>query len=209
MLRADISSAGIATGAEILRVLAAEYPEVAVHQVEMGVDRGLELIRRDRLDVVLGLAPPALDGVEAELIRREPVLLGMVDSHPWATRTDIPVRDLAGVPLLLPSTEAAGEWRRFVAEFCRAAGFGPTPWKHMTHGSVAAADALRSRGCVTPTTAWTEPPTDLVFVPLMDPVPVFAWSAMWRAGAGREPRIRAFRDSSRIAAQRGGWRSSV
>jgi DNA-binding transcriptional LysR family regulator len=204
-LRVDISSGGLATGAAILRVLSAEYPEIGIHQIEVGVARGLELIRQGRLDVVLGLAPETLLEIEAELVRREEVRVGLVADHPWASRAQIHVADLAEVPLLLPSAEAAGEWRTFVVTFCRQAGFEPQPWRHVTHGSVAAAEAVRTGGCVVPTTAWTDPPRDLVFLPLVEPAPVFSWSVMWRQGARSQPAVRAFRQSSRIAAQRGRW----
>lgn len=158
---------------------------------------------------MLRLAPDDLDGVEADLIRREPVVLGMVEGHPWASRTQVAVAELAEVALLMPSVESAGEWRDFVAGFCRTAGFDPTPWRHVTHGSVAAADALRTGECVVPTMAWTEPPVDVAFVPLVDPRPIFSWSAMWRSGGRRVPGIRAFRHSSRIAAESGGWLAPV
>jgi DNA-binding transcriptional LysR family regulator len=204
-VRIDLSSAGIATGAAIVRVLSSAFPAVTTHQVEVGVSRGLELVRRDRLDVVLGLAPERPDGIEAEQVRRERVLVGVVEGHPWAGRDEVPVRDLAGVPLLLPAPEAAGEWRAFVADFCRRAGFEPTVWRHVTHGSVAAAEAVRSGGCVVPTTAWTDPPADLVFVPLADPAPVFPWSLMWRRGAGDRPGVRAVRRSARLAGRRERW----
>lgn len=205
VLRLDISSGGIATGTAILRHLSAAHPEVAVHQIEVGVDRGVQLLRQGKLDVLLGLAPSELEGVEAELIRREPVLVGLLDTHPFAGRHHLTVGELAGVPLLLPSAEAAGEWSVFVTAFCRDAGFEPTAWRHITHGSAAAAEAVRTGRCAVPTMSWTDPPPDLVFVPLVDPVPVFSWSMMWPLGRRHQPTIRAFRRSARLVAARDGW----
>lgn len=207
VLRVDISSGGIDTGATILRQVTCEYPDLAVHQVEVGVSRGLQLLREGRLDIVLGSAPADLVGVQAERIRREPVVVGVAKDHRWAGRSRVAVRELAGVPMLLPSAESAGEWRAFVAAFCQEAGFEPTAWKHITHGSAAAADAVR-RGCVVPTMTWTDPPADLVFVPL-HPAPVFTWSVMWPAGQGRQAPIQAFRRSARRAGASAGWLSSA
>lgn len=205
VLRVDISSGGIATGTAILRHLSAAHPEVAVHQIEVGVGRGLQLLRQGKLDVLLGLAPADLEGVEAELVRRESVLVGVVDTHPFAGRHQLTVGDLADVPLLLPSAEAAGEWSDFVTAFCRDAGFEPTAWQHITHGSAAAAEAVRTGRCVVPTMAWTDPPPDLVFVPLVGPVPVFPWSMMWPLGRRHQPPILNFRRSARLVAARDGW----
>jgi DNA-binding transcriptional LysR family regulator len=200
-LRLDISSGGIATGATIVRRLRRTAPGVAVEQVEVGVARGLELLRAGDLDAVLGLVEHPPPGVAVHPVRREPVLAGMAARHPLAAREAVPVAALEGVGLLLPSDEAAGEWVAFVQAFCRDAGFAPRRFDGATHGSVSAAELLREGRCVTPTCAWTEPLAGLVFRPLVDPVPVMPWSLALRSGDERtEVRalLRSVRETIRI-----------
>lgn len=177
-LRMDVSSASLLTGARILRRLRHEHPDLSVQQVEDGVPRGLVALQEGRLDALFGLATHCPPEVPAELIHREPVLLGMAADHPLANLDAVPVAMLADVDLLLPSDDAAVEWVELVWQFCMQAGFTPRRWPGATHGSAAAADVLREKGCVTPTVAWADPPGDLVFRPLVQPSPVLAWSMM-------------------------------
>jgi DNA-binding transcriptional LysR family regulator len=177
-LRMDVSSAGLLTGALILRKLRRDWPNLPVHQVEEGVPRGLAALVQGRLDALFGLATHCPPEIRAEPVRREPVLLGMAAHHPLAGLAAVPVSALADMELLLPSDAAAVEWVEFVSGFCAEAGVTPRRWPGATHGSVAAAEILRETGCATPTVAWADPPDDLVFRPLVGPAPVLEWSMM-------------------------------
>jgi DNA-binding transcriptional LysR family regulator len=203
-LRVDISSGGIETGAAIVRRLRETRPEIAVHQVEVGVARGFELIRDGRLDVVLGLATRAPAELSVELLRREPVLLGVAEDHPLASLEEIPVAALADVELLLPSDESAAEWVEFVVDFCRQAGVTPRRWPGVTHGSVSAAEVVREARCVVPTNAWAEPPAGLAFRPL-DPAPVFPWSMVWRPDPSPSSEAEAFLTCAREVRDARSW----
>jgi hypothetical protein len=55
----------------------------------------------------------------------------------------------------------------FVRTFCAQAGVTARRWPGATHGQAARTELLRERVCVTPTAAWTDPPPDLVFRPLV------------------------------------------
>jgi DNA-binding transcriptional LysR family regulator len=203
-LRVDISSGGLETGALIVRRLRRTRPEVAIEQVEVGVRRGLELLRRRELDAVLGIVDDHDAGVRVELVRHEPVLVAMAADHPLAAHDDVPVTRLADVELLLPSQDAAAEWVGFVQELCRTAGFEPRRWSGVTHGSIAAAEVLREGACVSPTAAWTEPLDGLAFRPLVDPVPLLPWSLACRADDDR-PEVAALLRCARETAAEHDW----
>jgi DNA-binding transcriptional LysR family regulator len=206
-LRVDVSSAGLRTPAALLRRLRRDHPDLPVHQVENGVARGLVALREGRLDVLFGLATHCPPDIPAELVRPEPVLVGMAAGHPLARLPAVPVAKLADVELLLPSDDAAGEWVELVRGFCAQAGVTPRRWAGVTHGSVAAAEVLRDTGCLTPTTAWADPPTDLVFRPLVEPVPVLAWSMMTSPVAAGRPELDVFVRCVRAVAAGHGWLS--
>lgn len=180
-LRVDIASSGLQTGALILRRLRREQPGISVHQIEDGVPRGFGALREGRLDALFGLATHCPPDVCAEVIRREPVLVGMSADHALADLEAVPVSMLADVELLLPSDAAAVEWVEFVADFCHQAGVRPRRRPGATHGAAAHAEVLRDYDCVVPTAAWTDPPRDLVFRPLVEPAPILPWSMMTAA----------------------------
>jgi DNA-binding transcriptional LysR family regulator len=204
-LRVDISSSGIETGAAVLRRLRRVHPEIAVHQTEGGVARGLSALRAGALDVLLGLAARVPEDLRAEELRRERVLLGIAAGHPLAAGDEIPLAALAGLPLLLPDEADAGEWVAFVEAALASAGVTPTRWPGTTYGSTAAAEVVREGLCVVPTTAWAEPPAGVAFRPLTDPPLVFPWSVLWRPGAEKRPELAAFLACARAERDAAGW----
>ncbi|GAA5141585.1 LysR family transcriptional regulator [Pseudonocardia adelaidensis] len=177
-LRVDLSSAGLRTPAMILRRMRRDHRRVPLHLLEDGVPRGLVALQEGRLDALLGLATACPPSIRSELIRHEPVLLAMAPSHRLARLDAVPVAQLAGAEMLLPTEAAAAEWVDFVHRFCAQAGVLPRRWPGATHGSAAAADVLRELDVVTPTAEWADPPADLIFRPLVDPTPALAWSIM-------------------------------
>ncbi|MEC3917641.1 LysR family transcriptional regulator [Nocardia sp. CDC160] len=177
-LRVDICSAGLRTGAQILRTLRRECPDRPIHQVEEGVSLGLAALADGRLDILFGLASHRRADLPARLLRYERVLVGMAPGHHLARLPAVPVAALRDTQLLLPSDTAAGEWTEFVTDFCTAAGVIPERWPGTVHGPVAVAELLRESSCVVPTLEWTQPPADIVFRPLVEPTPIFPWSMM-------------------------------
>ncbi|GAB3434953.1 LysR family transcriptional regulator [Flindersiella endophytica] len=204
-LRVDISSGGLQTGALVLRRLRQDQPDIEIHQVEKGVRQGLEALGEGRLDALFGLATHCPPHFRADLIRREQVVVGMAADHPLAQFDALPVEKLADYELLLPSDEAAGEWVEFVMLFCRQAGVTPRRWRGVTHGSVAHAEVLREGRCVVPTVAWTDPPADLAFRPLIQPAPTFAWSLMTASSKEDHPELEALKHAAQTVAEERGW----
>lgn len=200
-VRVDVSSTGLETGSRIVEALRRTHPDVLVHEIEVGMDRGLQQLREGRLDLLFGLVTGPVDDLVEEVVRREPILLGMAAGHRLAARDEVPVAELADEALLLPSEEAAGEWVRFVATFCRQAGVTPQRWRGITHGSSAAAEIVAGGECVVPTCAWRRVPERIVFRPLV-PTPVFAWSMLSHPDAHR---FRPLRATVRHLAADEGW----
>jgi DNA-binding transcriptional LysR family regulator len=90
VLRVDISSSNLETGALVLRRLRADRPDVEVRQREIGVPRGLVALREGELDVLLGDAAAAPDDVAVELLRQETVQVMLAADHPCAASTPPP-----------------------------------------------------------------------------------------------------------------------
>jgi DNA-binding transcriptional LysR family regulator len=203
VLRVDISSSNLETGALVLRRLREDRPEIEVRQREIGVPRGLVALREGELDVLLGDAAAAPDDVAAEPLRQETVQVMLAADHPCAAQRAVPVVALADEMWLLPPDDAAPEWNQLVVRYCQEAGFRPRRYPGTTWGPAAAAELAVERRCVVPTNAWLDAPAGVVFRPLVDPEIRFPWSVMW-TGAAREP-VDAFLTAARAVGRERGW----
>jgi DNA-binding transcriptional LysR family regulator len=205
-VRVDLSWDNLRTGALILRQLRREHPRLPVEQVLDGVPRGIEALQDGRLDALLGLATHCPPELTAELVRLEPVLLGMAAGHELARHQAVPVELLADTSLLLPADDSAIEWVEFVRFFCAQAGVVARRWPGTaTCGSAAAAEVIRDGACVVPTLEWYEPPDDLVFRPLVAPIPLFPWSIMTFPQAPGQPGTAALLMAARAVQLVHGW----
>jgi DNA-binding transcriptional LysR family regulator len=205
VLRVDISSSNLETGALVLRRLRADRPDVEVRQREVGVPRGLVALREGELDVLLGDAAAAPEDVAVELLRQETVRVMLAADHPCAAQPAVPVAALADELWLLPADDAAPEWNQLVLRHCRQAGFRPRRYPWATWGPAAAAELAVEDRCVVPTNAWLHAPAGVVFRPLVAPVIRFPWSVMWVDGA-REP-VAALLAAARAVGRERGWQA--
>ena len=205
VLRVDISSSNLETGALVLRRLRADRPDLEVRQREIGVPRGLAALRQGELDVLLGDAAAAPDDVAAELLRQETVQVMLAADHPCAAQRAVPVAALADEVWLLPADDTAPEWNQLVLRHCRQAGFRTRRYPGTTWGPAAAAELAVERRCVVPTNAWLVAPPGVVFRPLVDPEIRFPWSVMW-VGEPAGP-VAAFLTAARAVGVERGWRA--
>jgi DNA-binding transcriptional LysR family regulator len=203
VLRIDISSSNLETGAAVLRRLREQRPDIEVRQREIGVPRGLVALRDGELDLLLGNAVHAPDDVSVELIRLEPVCVMVAADHACARRSAVPVAALADEEWLLPPDDSAPEWNDLVVDLCQRAGFRPRRYPGATWGPTAAAELAIERRCVVPTNAWVTEPDGVVFRPLTEPAVRHPWSAMWSAEPS-EP-VSAFLGAAREVGGERAW----
>jgi DNA-binding transcriptional LysR family regulator len=204
VLRVDISSSNLETGALVLRRLREDRPDVEVRQREVGVPRGLAALQEGELDVLLGDAAAAPDGVTVAPLRTETVQVMLAADHPCAAQEAVPLGALADEVWLFPADDAAPEWTQLVLRHCGQAGFRPRRYPGTTWGPAAAAELAVERRCVVPTNAWLQAPDGVVFRPLVEPEIRFSWSVMW-VGAASGDAVRAFRAAARATAAAQGW----
>ena len=202
VLRIDISSSNLETGALVLRRLREDRPEIEVRQREIGVPGGLVALREGELDVLLGDAAYAPADVAVEPLRQETVQVMLAADHPCAAQPAVPVAALADEVWLLPADDAAPEWNQLVVRYCQEAGFRPNRYPGTTWGPAAAAELAGERRCVVPTNAWLDAPDGAVFRPLTEPVVRFPWSVMWTSRSGA---VDAFLAAARAVAREQGW----
>jgi DNA-binding transcriptional LysR family regulator len=189
----------------ILRRLQDQYPDLVIHQVEVGVPDQFHQLADGRLDVGIGRAAMAPHEVASTLFRLDPLGVLAPADHRYAALEQVPVAALADEPLLLPEEAQAPEFNQFVAELCREAGFVPTVYDGTVESSRAAADLVaqgRCIYCVPSSCASTLPGT--VWKPLTDPNPMYPWSILCRADEASE-HVHAVISHAMTLAHESGW----
>ena len=179
----------------ILAEYARRCPDVIVHLEERTPERVWEMVAKGRLDI--GLTRPVLAHaalqMRTQILRRERLCAAIPEHHPWAGKTSLPWRKLAGESLiLLARREGAGLHDEILAG-CRRAGFTP----RLTHTPSVISTVLRyveagtgigivpeSLAELDATSRWTKAPlTPHLSVPL-----VLVWKE-----EHEEPPVTAFR----------------
>jgi DNA-binding transcriptional LysR family regulator len=181
------------------------YPDLEMHQVEVGVPEQFRRLVDGRLDVGFGRASLAPPEVAAELFRLDPLGVLVPEGHRLAELPGVPVASLAAEPLLLAEDERAPEFNQFVIELCRSVGFLPSVYPGTVESIRAAVDLIERGRCVVCAPASCVPTVQgIVWGPLVEPVSHYPWSVLWRAG-DRSEHIRAVVAGARRLSRELGW----
>jgi len=181
-LRVGIVDASYDSMPQILRGIRERYPDLEIHEIEVGVPEQFRMLMDGRLDVGLGRASLAPLDVAAELFRLDPLGVLVPEGDRFAELSGVPVATLAGEPLLLAEEERAPEFNQFVVELCRSVGFVPTVYRGTVGSIRAAADLVAQGRCIAcvPASCRSAVPGS-VWRPLVEPVSRYPWSLLWRA----------------------------
>jgi DNA-binding transcriptional LysR family regulator len=101
------------------------YPGIAIALFEDASSALVTALREGSCDLALiGTAGPPADGLSTALVAEEPLVAAVTPDHPLAGRSSVPLRSLAGEPLIcLPPGTGV---RAALDAGCAAAGFTPT-----------------------------------------------------------------------------------
>lgn len=208
MVRAGIVDASYDSMPQILHEVQAEYPELSIHQIEVGVPEQYGRLADGRLDIGMGRASAAPAEVSSHLFRLDPFGVLVAEDHPFAALGGVPVAALAGEPLLLAEEAKAPEFNQFTVEMCRAAGFSPTVYEGTVESVRAAAGLVAKRRCLycVPSSCTAALPNGVRWRRLMEPALSYPWSLLWRRGE-RSPHVEAVLVCARRLSGRLGWLS--
>jgi len=165
-----------------LRDFLAVAPGAEISIVELGAAEVLTALRDGDVDFGTFVLYPGLDptDIEYQPLRSEPYVLAVSPSHPLAARTEVPLPDVAGLPLIAPRRGIA--LRIMLDRMLRGTGLEPRIVVETNEAPAALAFASAGLGAtlVTPTIArsTTEP---LALVPISGVEP-FVLAAGWRRG---------------------------
>ncbi|GAB3746608.1 LysR family transcriptional regulator StgR [Amycolatopsis oliviviridis] len=182
-LRIDVITEGLVTNAiaQVLRERLSGQPlEVLQGQ---GLAGALPDLAQGRLDMAFGRVNwPGMvlpKSIQHELVRLEPHGLVVPEGHPLEGRAELRMRELQAHPLLLHTSDRALDWHNWNVELAEEFGLTHAEKLH-GHGRSAANAAILAYGlpAIAPLTAPV--PDGVVVIPVVDPVPLYPFSLLWR-----------------------------
>jgi len=197
-LRVDVLDRG--TGAvDLLREFCQENPEVAV---EMVIGRGAASTVRSLVAGEIDAGYAYLRDVAGELspglartyARLEPAHVMVGVRHPLARSRSVRPEELARYRAWVPGIAPGSEWETFFVDFAEAFGLDIDPTGYAV-GTESVFDAVAaSRSLVTfvgerSRVGWPGS-LGVVRLPVVDPVPLYPWSLIWRADTAHQGAIR-------------------
>ncbi|HWW54249.1 MAG TPA: LysR family transcriptional regulator [Acidimicrobiales bacterium] len=206
-LRVDVVAERLAPGL-VVRNFRAKFPAVPI-EVRLGhlrVEAAQRLIANEA-EIAFSpgtIAAPDHDYIVNTRVKLEPVGLLLPSGHPLAAYAQISIDVARRYPLLGRAPSDAHELDRWETAFLHTFGFEVAD-RQAGEGLSSLVEAVVSSGLPSPFStqiALSEP--GLVCRPLVDPVPVLAWSAAWRKLDGN-PAVSTFVASMRQFIADEGW----
>ena len=164
-------SAGYETAPRLLRALAEALPELQIATRVLSVSAIVAAVADATIDAGIVRSPPATEGLEAQLLRRERQGVLLPQAHQLAGREAVELGALKGETILVhPRDENPGHYDALLA-LCRAGGLEPRLLERqvafdLTHLPVAEGRAVTIVG----ESARPAPGAALVWRPLDPPV---------------------------------------
>jgi hypothetical protein len=109
----------------LVDALTAEHPEVKVRPREVFAEDIARMLDDGRIDLALAPQVDLPAGGDQRLVRREPFVAAVAESHPLAAAQDIPLATLADETIELWPASMSPGYHDAVVDACRDAGFEP------------------------------------------------------------------------------------
>jgi DNA-binding transcriptional LysR family regulator len=188
----DLMSDGRRTGPRFLQALRTAAPDREFRSRYGGaMGASLRRLEAGDLDVALGRAEwrgrRRSKAIRTRLLRYEPLAFILPGFHPLAELTAVPVSAVAGTEIdANPATPEATEWLDIGDQFLAFAGATATVPHDAALGQDDQSDHLVRQGLPILTSVDHVGVAGGVVRPIVEPVPLYAWSVAWRSKAGRE-----------------------
>jgi DNA-binding transcriptional LysR family regulator len=182
----DLMSEGRLTGLKILDAARAAAPTIEFRGRYIGgTGAALGQLALGELDVVLGrvewLDADTMPTIDHVPFRLEPLGLLLPAEHPLARLETVPVRSLEGLEIDgLPPHSRTPEWADLVRQFFALSGAHSTPPHLPAVGLEEQGYHLVRQGVPILTSVDHVEIPGGVLRPIVDPVPLYAWSLAWR-----------------------------
>ena len=197
----DLMSDGRLTATRILESARSRASTVDIRgRYTGGTGAALDRLATGGLDVVFGrvgwLDARPMPTIDHVLVRLEPLALLLPAGHPLAQQEAVPVQSLRGLEIDgLPPHSKAPEWTDLILQFFALSGAHSTPPHLPAIGLEEQGYHLVKQGLPILASADHVEVPGGVLRPLVDPIPLYAWSMAWRRDADSDG-IRALRDAA-------------
>lgn len=111
---------------QLLDAFRARLPGVNIVLHTMSKTEQIEALRQRRITVGFNRMTPPLPDIGRELVTMEPLRVAMHEDHPLARHAAVPLRSLAGQPMVLFPNLGRPNFIDRVMELCKQQGFLPT-----------------------------------------------------------------------------------
>ncbi|MEG4352683.1 LysR family transcriptional regulator [Microcoleus sp. LAD1_D5] len=120
-----VSSAAHNVVPAILQAFRTRCPAVTLELHELTTNEQLQRLRFGQIDIGFVRPPVEEEGINSEIVFREPLIVALPETHPAADRTHLELRELSTEPFILfPRSQAPGLYDAIVS-LCQQAGFSP------------------------------------------------------------------------------------
>ena len=185
----DLMSEGRLTAVRILEAARVAAPDIEFRgRYSGGMGTAVRRVQHAELDVAFGRADwrggHRSSRLDRLLFRYEPLAALLPGDHPLASVQAIPLASLRGLELdANPASRDAPEWADLMDQFLALVGARSTPPHPPALGAVDQAHHLVHQGLPIITTVDHVEVPGGVIRPLVDPVPLYPWSMVWRRSA--------------------------
>jgi DNA-binding transcriptional LysR family regulator len=207
-LTVDVVGPGL-TPALVLAAARRRAPELEFFaRFHTGSDPATPLLLAERIDVTFG-RDPALSGheVRQRAVRNEPIGVLLPEHHPLARLDAVPLESLRDSRVCIRAgNHATPGWEHAMLQLLAPFGVDAAGAHPHVHGVDELAQHIRERNAPILTMTTQPDVSGVVLRPLVEPVALFPWTMMWRAGADH-PGIDALSAAVDELASAAGWLS--
>jgi DNA-binding transcriptional LysR family regulator len=198
------ASAGYETAPRLLEAIAQRLPALQVDARVMATAAILDAVGEGTIDAGLVRCPPARDGIEARVVRRERQGVLLRRDHALAAGPSVALADLGDAPVLLHPRAANPGHYDAVLDLCRAAGVEPRVLERSAALDLAQTPVVDRRAvAIVGESSRTVLPPELTWVALRPPARLDV--ALVARARDRSPALERLLATAADAAREHGW----
>lgn len=175
-----VSSASHNVVPAILQAFRTLHPAVKLELREMTTKEQLQRLREGQIDIGF-IRPPVEDGMNSEIVFQEPLIVALPQTHHFADRAQVELRQLSTEPFILfPRSLAPGLYDRIIS-FCQQAGFSPIAAQEAIQMQTIVSLVAASMGvAIVPESMQNFQRLGVVYKPLQESSPIVSIALIWR-----------------------------
>lgn len=182
-LTVDVVGSGL-TPALVLATARRNAPELEFFaRFHTGTEAAVPLLLAERLDVTFGRNPGPAEGLRQRVVRYEPMAVLLPENNPLAELPAVPFESLRDTGLCYRAgNHATPAWTHAVLQLLAPFGVDPALGHPHVQGADELAQHIRDRNSPILTMNTQPPVPGAVVRPIVDPIPLYPWTIIWRAG---------------------------